>query len=466
MITIDSSIKGTIQKLAMRSLDAEIETLCFNDFISTGLVYYDRKNKKLPKGVKVQYLAASMIKKDPYRSTIKMGLPVYIGDVGYGLFKPQFRNGLSKINQDSRDKNLIRQLNLYYTDQDIFFQSLCTKSGELWMASEVQEQYEHDSRFKDIAAVDKDIKKDGEVVYTGGLGIGYSHFRLLHDHPQKIKEIHAIEYDPNVIELFNRFVRPQFPAPAKEKIKEIIHCDAVEYLLKNDLREKGITRVDLDIWQGVPGMVVPYLKTVGLERKYPDIKFSYWIEETFYLDLQSEILRIIADQAEYKTEKISLMGTRPALDLLARIILESSNEVIRSKQQFIDFISISNLKSKVLDFVTQNPSGVNVIEQIKNDNTEKKETFRLIYYLLQCLSDPMVAEYLEKFYGLIGYFDAARQIREAREKGLVGFLGMIASGEWDIFTPLFKNPLVQEKAFEELDRLPYGVDKAMGLMRK
>ena len=43
---------------------------------------------------------------------------------------------------------------------------------------------------------------------------------------------------------------------------------------------------------------------------------------------------------------------------------------------------------------------------------------------------------------------------------------MIASGEWDIFTPLFKNPLVQEKAFEELDRLPYGVDKAMGLMRK
>ena len=58
MITIDSSIKGTIQKLAMRSLDAEIETLCFNDFISTGLVYYDRKNKKLPKGVKVQYLAA------------------------------------------------------------------------------------------------------------------------------------------------------------------------------------------------------------------------------------------------------------------------------------------------------------------------------------------------------------------------------------------------------------------------
>ena len=160
------------------------------------------------------------------------------------------------------------------------------------------------------------------------------------------------------------------------------------------------------------------------------------------------------------------MGTRPALDLLARIILESSNEVIRSKQQFIDFISISNLKSKVLDFVTQNPSGVNVIEQIKNDNTEKKETFRLIYYLLQCLSDPMVVEYLEKFYGLNGYFDAARQIREAREKGLVGFLGMIASGEWDIFTPLFKNPLVREKAFEELDRLPYGVDKAMGLMRR
>ncbi len=452
MITIDSSIKGTIENLAMRSLDAENETLCFDDFIKTGLAFYKGKNMELPKGVNVQYLAASTIRKDPYRSTIKMVFPVYIGNVVYGLFKSQIRNQLSKINQDSRDNNLIRQLNLYYTDQNIVFQSLCTKSRELWMASEVQEQYEHDSRFEDIASEDKDIKKDGEVVYTGGLGIGYSHFRLLYDHPQKIKEIHAIEYDPNVIELFNRIVRPQFPALAKEKLKEIIRCDAVEYLLKNDLREKGITRVDLDIWQGVPGMVVPYLKTVGLERKYPDIKFSYWLEESFYVDLQSEILRIIADQAKYKTGNISLMGNRPALDLLARIILDSSNEVISSKQQFLDFISISNLKSKVLDFVTQNPLGVNVIELIKNDNTEDKKILKAIYYLLQCLSDPKATEYLVNYYGRNGYFDAAIQIQEARKKGLVGFLGMIASGELGIFTPLVDNSLVLKKTFSELKR--------------
>lgn len=43
---------------------------------------------------------------------------------------------------------------------------------------------------------------------------------------------------------------------------------------------------------------------------------------------------------------------------------------------------------------------------------------------------------------------------------------MIASGEWDIFTPLVKNPLFRQKAFWELERLPYGVDKAMGLMRR
>ncbi len=43
---------------------------------------------------------------------------------------------------------------------------------------------------------------------------------------------------------------------------------------------------------------------------------------------------------------------------------------------------------------------------------------------------------------------------------------MIASGEWDIFTPLVENPLVLKKAFGELERSPYGVDKAMGLMRR
>ena len=43
---------------------------------------------------------------------------------------------------------------------------------------------------------------------------------------------------------------------------------------------------------------------------------------------------------------------------------------------------------------------------------------------------------------------------------------MIASGEWNIFTPLVENPLVQKKTFSELKRKPYGVDKAMGLMRR
>ncbi len=464
MLTIDSSIKSTIQRMAMASLKAEIETLGFNDCVSNDRVYYEGKNMKLPKGVNVQYLAASTIRKDSYRNGIKMGFPVYIGDVGYGFTKPQFKNQLSIMKQDSRDQKLIRQLNLYYTNQDIRFQSLFTKSGELWMASEVQEQYEHDSRFEDFAKETKDRNKEGEVVYTGGLGIGYSHFRLLHDHPEKIREIRVMEYNPNVIELFNRFVYPQFPTPAKDKIKEIIQCDAVRYLLNTDLREKGITRVDLDIWQGVPGMVVPYLKTVGLERKYPEIKFSYWVEESFYLDLQSEILRIIADQKEYNTEHISVVGNRPALDILARIILESTNEVIRSKQQFIDFMGISNLKRLVLDFVTKNPSGVSVLEQIKNDNTG--EEANSIYYLLQCLSDPRIAEYLETFYGINGYYDIAQQIRIAREKGLVGFSEMIASEQWDIFNPLVENPVVRRKAMTELERLPYGADMAMKLLRK
>ena len=50
MLTIDSSIKSTIQRMAMESLRAEIETLGFNDCVSNDRVYYEEKNKKFPKG--------------------------------------------------------------------------------------------------------------------------------------------------------------------------------------------------------------------------------------------------------------------------------------------------------------------------------------------------------------------------------------------------------------------------------
>ena len=42
-------------------------------------------------------------------------------------------------------------------------------------------------------------------------------------------------------------------------------------------------------------MVIPYLTTLPLEEKFPDTHFSYWIERTFYVDLQAEILKRIVD---------------------------------------------------------------------------------------------------------------------------------------------------------------------------
>ena len=85
-----------------------------------------------------------------------------------------------------------------------------------------------------------------------------------------------------MIELFKRYILPQFTD--SEKIK-IIHADAFHYA-ENNMHKGSFDFVFTDIWHDPSDGVESYVQMKKLESRLPNASFAYWIEETLqcYLD--------------------------------------------------------------------------------------------------------------------------------------------------------------------------------------
>ena len=145
------------------------------------------------------------------------------------------------------------------------------------MTVEPHEILTHDTRAKYVK---------GNVLLLG-CGLGYTAFRLAQE--DQVKSIDIVELSPDVKKLYDDNVRGI--TPNNYKINDIILADAIEYLYTTNLEKYN--HIDVDIWRDTLDMTYPYLKCLALEDRYPNVKFTYWIEDSFYNNLQTEILRIL-----------------------------------------------------------------------------------------------------------------------------------------------------------------------------
>ncbi len=105
-----------------------------------------------------------------------------------------------------------------------------------------------------------------------GLGLGYLPYMLsLKD---EVKSVVVLENNREIINLFNAYILPHFQN--KNKIK-ILYQDAFVYL-KEELPHNKFDFVYSDMWHDANEGLAMYLKIIPLEEKYPNIKFSYWLE--------------------------------------------------------------------------------------------------------------------------------------------------------------------------------------------
>ncbi len=122
----------------------------------------------------------------------------------------------------------------------------------------------------EIETMDKVINESEGHVLTYGLGLGY--FAYMSSLKEEVIDVTIIEKDNNIIELFNKYILPQFKYKNKIKIiKEDAFTFAKEYPFNYDF-------VFADIWHDPSDGIELYLKFKKLEKE--NIIYRYWIEDT------------------------------------------------------------------------------------------------------------------------------------------------------------------------------------------
>ena len=143
------------------------------------------------------------------------------------------------------------------------------ENGRIWMTVTPNE----------IETMKSPIEKAHGKVLTLGLGLGYYQYMI--SNKTNVDEIYIIDKNETIINLFKKYILPQFQN--KDKIK-IIHADAFEFL-KNDMNKYNFNFVFSDLWHDVSDGVDMYLDIKNYEKLYPNINFEYWIEKSIKMYL-------------------------------------------------------------------------------------------------------------------------------------------------------------------------------------
>lgn len=143
------------------------------------------------------------------------------------------------------------------------------ENGRIWMTVTPNE----------IETMKSPIEKAHGKVLTLGLGLGYYQYMI--SNKTNVDKIYIIDKNETIINLFKKYILPQFQN--KDKIK-IIHADAFEFL-KNDMSKYNFNFVFSDLWHDVSDGVDMYLDIKNYEKLYPNIDFEYWIEKSIKMYL-------------------------------------------------------------------------------------------------------------------------------------------------------------------------------------
>ena len=116
-------------------------------------------------------------------------------------------------------------------------------------------------------------------VLTFGLGLGF--FAYHASQKENVESVTVVDISDDVIDLFQTHILPQFPH--KEKIT-IVKMDAFDFAEQK--MQGNFDFLFADIWHDAGDGCDLYLRFKELEPRFPEIEFTYWLEDTLkcYLD--------------------------------------------------------------------------------------------------------------------------------------------------------------------------------------
>lgn len=162
-------------------------------------------------------------------------------------------------------------LRLGYFDEDVSFPAIY-EGNMPWVSACPSE----------INSMSGSLSEVSGKVLVLGLGLGY--YPFIASQKSNVREITIVEINSEIIDIFTRYVLPQFPM--KQKIK-IVCSDAIKYMAS--VKKGEYDYCFADIWEGAEDGADRYIAIKKYEAQLHGTKFSYWIEDEIKRYLGDEI---------------------------------------------------------------------------------------------------------------------------------------------------------------------------------
>ena len=261
---------------------SENEEFSFALFLATALSENDDEAKLFEREYfkkSVKKLSADEYRENPYFKNIVIPRKkVSTWELGYQSYQP-YEGFIYDDIEVMENYRAIPKIGFF--SEEFSFPTVF-EDGVEWMAIKPNE----------IETMKPHIEKMSGDVCVFGLGIGY--FAYMVSEKDNVNSVTIVERDSSVINLFEKYILPQFKN--KDKIT-IVKSDAFEFA-KKEMPKKRFDCAFVDLWHDVSDGVDLYIRMKKLESNSPSTKFYYWIEKSILSNIRWHIFEGILKRIE------------------------------------------------------------------------------------------------------------------------------------------------------------------------
>ena len=268
----------------------------------------------------------NLFRKNKYYQTIK------IKDVnanGFSLindsYDPYEIFALDDINVDD---NYVENSKLAFFKKQFSFIALNHKDVT-WMSITPNE----------IITMEKHINKAHGNIVVFGLGLGY--FPFMCALKEEVKSITIIENDRQIIDIFQKYLFPQFIN--QEKIR-IVNSDAFDVIKK----ELHYDFAFVDLWHNAEDGIKPFLQFKSIEKDNPNTTFAYWLDNSFYAFLRRCFISLLMEQLEGQNDNNYKKAGNSFDEIINKMYFKTKNLHISNASEIEELLSDDKLLEIIL----------------------------------------------------------------------------------------------------------------------
>lgn len=218
-----------------------------------------------------------------------------------------------------------------YFDVDIDLPVLI-EGEKVWMSPAISE----------LESMRDGIEKGHGKCLTMGLGIGFLTYLWLLK--EEVDSVTVVEFNQDIINLFESYIRPQFRTSKK---LEIIHGDALDYYNEQFLNQ--FDYVYVDFWESTGDGLELYTRL--LEKKIDFHHVDYWLEDSMLHEVKYIVALYLYKIYKGKSivDFISSMDT-DSRELAKKVnkYFKTRNDVVRSEDELLEIMHVKELLKEIL----------------------------------------------------------------------------------------------------------------------